>query len=645
MSLAARWSRLDRVQRSLPFRIAATVLVVALALGGIGWVVLDAASDPGGVREALRTAIEAAEQADSEMASQFRTAEDILNAARSPVSLSMGIAALAGVILLFVWMGLGLTYLFLTVGVGLLAVPLLAFPGTRAFGFVAIGGGQLLLSFAVLLRAATVLLSPAVPVLAIARNVLAEAVRMRLSLLFIAMLIAILAFMPMILDADQPLRFRVQAFLQYANMLTFGIVALLVLFFGVATVAFEQRDKIIWQTMTKPVPAWQYVLGKWLGVVTLAAVLLLVASTGVFVFTEGLRRTPAMGEIRAYEPADESLAVTEDRLILETRVLTARRSVFPSLPFDAGDPMIDEMVEARVEELRRQGGYEASASDRRRFRIEALQQAGAAYRSIDPNTEGDEQYIFEGLGEAKARGLPLTLQYRVEAEGNRPDIFYNITFRMDDGTIVGPRRTGLGFAHTLTIAPDFIDDAGVLRFRMFNGAVVQLPDGSFEATPNINSIVIPPDGLEVSYEVGSFRGNFLRVQAVQWIKLCFLAMVAVCSATFLSFPVACLISVGVFFLAQSSGWVQGALPGYGTTTLDGDHDPFRWFIYHFSDYVSRAFKVYDDLKPTQRLSDGRLLSWGSVAKGIGFLGFVSGVIFALGVSAFRKRQLAIYSGH
>jgi len=641
------------------FKVFATAVVLLLGLGVVGYVFLDAASpEPNSVRSTLSDRIAESEvlvedpayQADgraselSDEIDRLKSIDDAIQAAQSPVSLSVGVAFAAGVVLLFVWLGLGLTYLGVTLVIALVGVPLMLSPGTAAFGALIIAGGQLVLSFAVLLRGASMALSGSHPVLAIARNVLSEAVRMKLSLLFIAMLILGLIFLPTVLNGEQPLRFRVQGFLQYANMITFGLVAMLVLFFGVATVAFEQRDKIIWQTMTKPVAAWQYVLGKWLGVVVLAAVLLLVSAAGVFLFTEGLRRTPAVGEVRAYEPMDEARAMTEDRMILETRVLTARRSVFPSLPFNARDPGFDDAVERRIADEQRQGEFNPTPGDRVRFRAEAVQQAAAEYRSIDPRTEGMEEFVFSGLGEAKEKNIPLTLQYKIDAEGNRPDVFYNLTFAFNDGSMVGPRRTGLGFAHTLSVSPRYIDDNGVLRLQVVNGSL-EATNGVLGLVGNTNSIVFPPDGLEISYQVGTFRGNFLRVQSVQWVKLAFLAMVAVCSATFLSFPVACLISVGVFFLAQSSGWVQGALPGWGTTTTTGDFDAFRWAIYHFSDFISGLFTVYHDLQPTRRLSDGRLLGWGTVANGVSVLGLIGVVIYAMGVYAFRSRQLAVYSGN
>lgn len=650
MSLSDRLGSIDRAQKSRPFKIAATAIVALLALGIIGWAFLQAATDPTGIQQALAAEPEFLTDAEGNQfinpqRIELRTAADAINAARSPGPLAVGVLLAAGVLLLVTWMGLGLSYLALTALAVAIGLPLLLNQKTAAFGLVIVGGVQLTLAFIVLLRGASLMFTPARPVLAIARNVLAEAIRMKVSLIFIAMLIVMLATLPLVLNGEQPLRFRVQAFLQYANQFAFWITALLVLFFGAATVAFEQRDKIIWQTMTKPVSAAKYVLGKWLGVATLAAVLVLVSSAGVFMFTEYLRGQPAGGEVRPYEPRDTGLTMTEDRMLLETRVLTARKPVLPNLPFNPSDPEFDRAVEQRIEGIQRLGDFSPTPADRARFRDEAVREAVTAFRSIDPNTERYQEFEFTGLQDAQRRGVPLTLRYKINAEGNRPDIFYALTFIFEDGTPVFRERTGLGFSHTITIAPEMINDRGEIRFRLYNGLLSVNNEGGIVFQPNTNSITIPSDGLEISYQVGSFHANFLRVQAVQWVKLAFLAMLAVCASTFLSFPVACLVAIGTFFIAESSGWVTNALPGWGTTDTDGNFQFYRWAIYHFAETVSGVFRVYNDLSPAERLADGRLLSWASVSTGALFLIVASAAIYAVGVYAFRSRQLAIYSGH
>src|SRR5690606_11703142 len=217
---------------------------------------------------------------------------------------------------------------------------------------------------------------------------------------------------------------------------------------------------------------------------------------------------------------------------------------------------------------------------------------------------------------AKRMNLPLTLRYKINAEGNRPDMSYILTFAFDDGTVLPPRRTGLGFSHTMTLAPSFINDDGHIRMQMFNGQLMAAPDCNFDIQTNLSTFTIPPDGLEVSYSEGGYRGNFTRVFLVLWVKLAMLGMLAVWASTFASFPVACLIAGGLFFIGQSSGYVQDALPGWGKTTVEGEFSIFRTTIYYFADWISSLFTVYNELRPTSRLAEGRMLSWSSVSRGV-----------------------------
>src|SRR5690606_36572400 len=98
-------------------------------------------------------------------------------------------------------------------------------------------------AFRALLQDLRIVLASANRFLAIARNAIAEAVRMNISLVFIVLLIFVMAALPDTLSHDTPLRYRVQTFLQYGTGGSYWIIAILVLFFSAASVAFEQRDR------------------------------------------------------------------------------------------------------------------------------------------------------------------------------------------------------------------------------------------------------------------------------------------------------------------------------------------------------------------------------------------------------------------
>lgn len=648
MSFLQRISQLDRVQRHRTFKIVASVVIAIATVVLVGYGLMTTESAVPIIDERIAQMPDTVQnvvgdEIPNPQIARAKQIQQLVEQADLGTIIAVS-AALSGLILiLVVWLNLGLVYPLLA-GVAVAVLLLSQWLGFELTGSVIFGMISLVLVFMVLMRGAALLLSFPNPVLAIARNVLAEAVRMKISLVFIVMLFFVLAALPMLLNDEESLRYRVQSFLQYSTGFTYLFVGMLVVFFGAATVTYEQREKVIWQTMTKPVAAWQYLLGKWLGVAIVAAVLLGVSAIGVFQFTEYLRRLPAKGEITAFVPQDGS-DITEDRLVLETRVLTSRVAHTPAIPFSMDDEAFEQAVQQRIEQRRQtEPDYNPDPAERAVLREQIFRDEFSQYFSIDPNTERYEEYYFQGLWEAKRLNLPLTLRYKINAEGNRPDVFYILTFAFADGTVLPPRRTGLGFSHYLTISPDFIDENGQLRLQIYNGQLFAESDGVFGLQTNINTFTIPPDGLELSYSVGGYRTNFVRVYFVLWVKLALLGMLAVWASTFSSFPVACLIAGGLFFIGESAGFVQDALPGWGTTNVTGDFSLYRSIIYHFADAISSMFTVYNELRPATRLSEGELLSWRAVSNGVLTLGFICLVFFGLGVLIFRKRQLAIYSG-
>lgn len=650
MKIADRLNALDRLQHGRSFKIAASALVLVALLTYIGFSIIGSTTSvPDSA--SLSNIPEMLQDQDGNivpnpLVERDRQLRAILDVSQSPVNGIMSVTLISAFLIIVIWLGLGLTYVGTMGIVALIGWPLYSLGSGlwSSLGFFLIGATLLMMSFTVLLRGIRIALSSPHPITTIARNVLAEAIRMKISIVFILLLAFMLAVMPMMLDGEQPLRYRVQGFLQWSTSASFWLIALLVVFFGAATVSYEQREKVIWQTMTKPVAAWQYILGKWLGVVLLAGTLLTVSALGIFQFTEYLRSQTALGEVAPYQ-ASEGRVMTEDRMILETQVLTARRSSYPHLPFHPSDPEFDAAVEAEIEQERLlQTNYNPTPAQRAAIRQKLFEEASSDYRSIDPVYEGYASYTFSGLSEARWIGKPMTIRYKINAEGNRPDVFYAITFAFEDGTIIPRPQTGLGFSHTFTVDPRFINDQGQLNIQIYNGETGFDRTGRSILKPNPGTMTIPPDGLEVSYQVGTFQSNFARIMMVLWVKLAMLAMIAVWASCFASFPVACLMSISVFLIGESAGFVQSALPAWAMDT-ESVVGIFRTLIFHFADRISRFFIVYNDLKPTQRIADGRVLGWGQVSTGVLALSFATGLFYIFGVYIFRRRQLAIYSGN
>lgn len=635
----------DRMQKGRTFKIAASGVVVLAAIAFIIAYAISlrnaAAPDLDGLIPSPPAEAAAGAPTDTTLDATREVLKDILAARKDAGSFSLGVVLAASLCLAVIWLGLGLTMVGLALGLALLSALAWLWPAARAYLPFAVGVVVLTGTLAVLMRLAGLALSGPGPVLSIARAVLIEASRLKLTTVPIILLLIGLASLPGVLSADQPLRYRVQSFLQFGTGSAFWLIAALVLTFSVATVAFDQRDRTIWQTITKPVKPWQYVLGKWLGASTLGAVLLAVSGAGVFFFVDHLRSLPARGEREAY--VAEQGPISEDRLVLESQVLTARVAV-ANTPFAYDRQQFMENVLSKAEEeFTRRRAMGESPEQQEAFRAQLVAEmeksleksVQVTYRSIAPGAE--QYYKFEGLLDAKKSRRPIILRYKVNSGSNSPDALYRVTIEFAK-VPARVHEVVLAQWQYLRLTPEVISDDGVVEFRVINGDV-------FQGLPNPETITFPPDALEMSYAAGSFPSNFARVMLVLWIKIAFLAMLGVCLATFLSFPVAIMVAGCIFMAAEGASYLNSALESYWTTDRDGNTLYLNVVINAVATVVAKAFQVYSDLRPTDRLVEGLRMHWSGVGLGAGVLGLWTTILFAAGSYILGRRELAVYSGH
>ncbi|MCA9292741.1 MAG: hypothetical protein KDA20_02885 [Phycisphaerales bacterium] len=643
MKLAALIGRLDRAQRTTRFKVIASIVVVSLVAIVYGVLVVQLNS-PGGKSPVVPG--EAAVSGGSAAAEALRgTVLDSLRqlSRDSNVEVMLGIAAgaLAVLALGAIWIGLALTYLALFGGVLLLAVPLSLIPATSGLGKLGLGIAPLLFVFLTMLQLSRLAFSAPWPVFAVARNLLNEAVRMKISMVFIVVLLLMLAAVPEALHAEQPLRFRVQQWIQYGTGLGYAVLAMLTVFFSAATIAFEQRDRIIWQTMSKPVSSLQYLIGKWCGIMMLNAVLLVVVAAGTYVFTEYLRFQPAQGEAAYHISVDgvstrgQPHLMSVDRRMLEQQVMVARVGERPTLP-----PLNEEAVQRAVEDrvaLLKSNDSSIIVTDRTiaTARKEFVKGLYERYRSVAPGEV--REFTFEHLkGPAISDTSMLTLRFKLNAGSNDPAALYRVRFTIGGAPWPpandGIRQVALKDAQVLEFPAWLVGDEGKL-------SVVIESDPS-----NPREFNLPPDGFEVLYPAGGFELNFSRVFFIMWIKLGFLAAVGMAAATSLSFPVACLLTIVVLFAAESASFLAESIDVFYTAPRGGKLEWNKQVIRFIALPISSIFKIYAELRPTEKLVDGRLLSWMSVMRGVAVVGgWTIGVLLA-GVAALRNRELALYSG-
>ena len=395
------------------------------------------------------------------------------------------------------------------------------------------------------------LLSAGDGVVGVARSVIEEAVGTWLPVLLVIIVVVGLPVLPLLLDPSERLEYRLQFFLTWALTAAGFLLALVTIFLGCFSVCGDIDSQRIHMVLVKPLGRWQYLLGKWLGIVLLDGLLVALVGGGVFTVAATVRQMPA--------------ADAADRLAVDEEVFTARSVARPEHPRGT-DFKAD--VDAAIEQLLKDDpqGFTADPSGARK-RI--LAQRVLEWHNVSPDTVAG--YVFTGLERARQAAPVVQLRLKPFADNvaiDRAPVRFALwindrPFPFKDGqheefTLIS------GTFHTIEIPTTGIDADGRLRLAIANRNLVP-PGQTRPATISFS----PGKGLEILYRSGSFRGNFLRCLAVMWAKLALLAAAALAAASWLGFPIAVLAALMVYVAAVARGFLADAIDIYtGTDRVD-----------------------------------------------------------------------------
>jgi hypothetical protein len=103
------------------------------------------------------------------------------------------------------------------------------------------------------------------------------------------------------------------------------------------------------------------------------------------------------------------------------------------------------------------------------------------------------------------------------------------------------------------------------------------------------------------------------------------------------------VSLTVLLAAESAGFLWESLEYYQSRQGE-DINWFAVLIRAIAVPISLAFRSYSELKPTESLVDGRLISWSSLVSTLLLIGTWTVAVLGIGWAIFRQRELATYSG-
>jgi ABC-type transport system involved in multi-copper enzyme maturation permease subunit len=281
---------------------------------------------------------------------------------------------------------LGLILLLVNIAGGVaMTLIWIALPGLLQTAMVVAG-------FAVVAQLALMSLSPGIR--AVARQTLAQCLRMKIAIVFIILLAGALLMVSTKMKGDGTLAGQIRTLLYYGTFLTSLLLSMVTIFLGSSLVSNDVRDKQIFLTASKPLARWQYIIGRWMGLVMLNIVLLTIAAVAIYGVSQHVRTTQTISG-KQVEPSD--------RLAVETEVFSSRAKALP-LPTD-----VEKIVEGRMRQLQEdQPNYQATIS---RYKLQLRSNS-----DFDAHQAILDEYRKQALGQLESvQAVPAELADQVPA--------------------------------------------------------------------------------------------------------------------------------------------------------------------------------------------------------------------------------------
>ena len=460
---------------------------------------------------------------------------------------------------------------------------------------------------------------------AIARHTMAESFRMKLALVFVALLALIVLGLPFSVSGDGSLTGTVQAFMSYALSATGLLLGILTIFLS-RSLADELVQRQVFLVLTKPVPRWQYVLGKWLGITLLNVLLLGAAGFTIYGMVYVIRHTRPVLE----ERFDEAELINE--------VLVARHALKTKVPYENFSRRAEQEYQRNIEEGMYDNVLELNENaEKARLR----QKYEARWRILGPR----DMRVFEFENVLVDRRAPgIQIRYKTEVSQAAPDEIFRALWVVGDqskGTAVYriPVRHVIGRYHAVRVPADAVARDHTLTAFFYN-------QNPYEHEVQANNIIEfrKSAEVEVLFAVGSFEGNLLRLMILMLCKLMFLASVSIMMVTVFSFPVACMVSFTIYAIAGVRAFLAEA---FDFASLDQStmFTSVKEFFLHIMIYVMTIAQwIIPDLAKydgVETLVGGRNVGLVWVLNGVFWLGLVqTGIVLGMAMLLFHRREVA-----
>ena len=446
---------------------------------------------------------------------------------------------------------------------------------------------------------------------AVARNTIRQALRMKIAAAFVLLLLILIPVMGLAITGDGTIKGKLQSFTTYSLALVSLLLSLLTIIVATYSLADDIKQRRIYTVLTKPIRRFELLLGKLLGVIGLNLLLLVPLSAIIYGITK---------YIPVHYKADAQQMQT-----LQKEFFTARASLKPPKPNVTAEAF--ELYEQLKKEDRLPQGISPQEIVKNLILIKKMEK-----RAVGVGRE--LRWEFDNIRIADPN-QSLFVRFKYDVVVNPPDLnIYGVWAAGDLRQLPmipqGPgsiyffeRRDLIRTFRELEIPAETVASDGHLEVSFFND-------------PRFNNTVVifpPEDGLELLYKADSYGANFIRAVLIIFFRLVFLACLGILAASFLSFPVAILLCLAVFFTAMISGFILESFDMM-SGEVGGIYKVTVGLLIHM-------MPRFDQYSAATYLVPARLISWSLIAKIAGLMVCLqSFVIFLLAILVFKFREIA-----
>ena len=537
----------------------------------------------------------------------------------------------------------------------------------------------------------------------VARQTFVQCLRTKVAAVFAVLLIASLALLPSLMEGDGTMAGRIRTFLDYSTTAVSVLLALVVVLLSVGLISGDVAGKHICILCTKPLSRWQYVIGRWLGVVLLAGALQAGAYAAIYLTAQYLRgRT--------------DLAVgPEDARAVETEVFASRTRT-PAPPAD-----VNAVVRQRIEQKKKQGNWDGAVQsyvdnygltwpsaieklveDMRRSATAEAQSAAPGgslvWNFTGLDSAGRQAYGGPGIVVAVDSGTGVVAVRTLPEMVHKLVIFGPVWVDGAVGRVVGLWQDGfraafpieaikshfanaepgrdvkvaaqptLQLSYRLTPSgPDgarnrlaawkfenpsngFVYDIPPQEVRVGQQATVILPAAAVDKSGRMRaryfnysagSATMLSGEMSVLYGVGGFEVNFIKSGLLVLMGLMFLAALGTCAGAAMSFAVGSLLCFVLLWIGTALRFLTEAI-SYGAGPGEKGLIPA---MYEVADWMLAVMKIIlPDLASTLStdfLVEGTQITWDYFGEtALLTVGLRAAVLLGLGCLLFHRRELA-----